>query len=55
MNKANEDAINAELLQANEELKILRHKRLKELYTTEWQQYEQELNNQGLAILKDRL
>jgi len=46
--------MDAELQQANEELKILRHKRLKELYTNEWQQYEQELNGQGLAILKDR-
>ena len=53
-NHANDLAINAELQQANEELKILRHKRLKELYTAEWQQYEQELNDQGLAILKDR-
>ena len=53
-NHANDLAINAELQQANEELKILRHKRLKELYTNEWQAYEAELNEQGLAILKDR-
>ena len=35
-NAANDRAINQELQQANEELKILRHKRLKELYTNEW-------------------
>ena len=52
--QANDKAIASELTQANEELKILRHKRLKELYTAEWQQFEQELNDQGLAILKDR-
>ena len=44
-----------ELEEANEELKILRNKRLQELYTKEWQQWEAELNAQGLAILKDRL
>ena len=44
-NHANDKAIDAELQQANEELKILRHKRLKELYTNEWQQHEQELND----------
>ncbi len=53
-NKANEKHIEAELEQANEELKILRNKRLQELYTREWQQWEAELNAQGLAILKDR-
>ena len=54
-NKASELTINAELEEANEELKILRNKRLSELYTREWQQWEAELNAQGLAILKDRL
>ena len=54
-NKANEKNIEAELEQANEELKILRNKRLSELYTREWQQWEADLNAQGLAILKDRL
>ena len=46
--------MDAELEQANEELKILRNQRLRELYTREWQAYEEELNAQGLAILKDR-
>ena len=46
--------MDAELHEANEELKILRNQRLKELYTSEWQQYEAELNAQGLAVLKDR-
>lgn len=46
--------MDAELEQANEELKILRNQRLKELYTQEWESYELELNAQGLAILKDR-
>ena len=46
--------MDAELEQANEELKILRNQRLRELYTREWQQFEEELNSQGLAILKDR-
>ena len=53
-NQANEEKIKVELQQANEELKILRHKRLKELYTREWEDYERELNGLGLAILKDR-
>ena len=53
-NGFNEKNMDAELEQANEELKILRNQRLKELYTREWEQYEQELNAQGLAILKDR-
>ena len=39
-NAANEKNIDAELAQANEELKILRNQRLRELYTAEWQQYE---------------
>ena len=43
-NLANERNIDAELAQANEELKILRNQRLRELYTREWQQYEDELN-----------
>ena len=43
-NLANERNIDAELAQANEELKILRNQRLRELYTREWQQYEEELN-----------
>ena len=54
-NHANDKKIDAELEQANEELKILRNRRLTELYTREWQQWEAELNSQGLAILKDRL
>ena len=54
-NIANEKKIDQELEQANEELKILRNKRLSELYSREWQQWEAELNAQGLAILKDRL
>ena len=53
-NQFNEKNINAELEEANQELKILRNKRLTELYTSEWEQWERELNAQGLAILKDR-
>ena len=53
-NQINEKNMDAELHEANEELKILRNQRLKELYTQEWQQYEAELNAQGLAVLKDR-
>ena len=53
-NQANEKNMAAELEEANQELKILRNQRLKELYTREWEMYEAELNAQGLAILKDR-
>ena len=53
-NKINEKNMEAELEEANQELKILRNQRLKELYTREWESYEQELNSMGLAILKDR-
>ncbi len=53
-NQFNEKNINAELEEANQELKIMRNQRLKELYTNEWEQWERELNSQGLAILKDR-
>ena len=53
-NKMNEQVMASELDQANEELKILRNARLKELYDREWQQWEAELHSQGLAILKDR-
>ncbi|CDW87259.1 UNKNOWN [Stylonychia lemnae] len=54
-NNANERQIVQELSQANQELKILRHERLKQLYQTEMEQYEKELNDMGYAILKDRL
>ena len=37
-NQQNENQIAQELQQANEELKILRNKRLNELYTREWEQ-----------------
>ena len=53
-NAANDRNMDAELAEANQELKILRNQRLKELYTREWQQWEAELNAQGLAIHKDR-
>ena len=53
-NQFNEKNINAELEEANQELKIMRNQRLKDLYTSEWEQWERELNAQGLAILKDR-
>ena len=36
-NAANEKLIAGELNQANQELKLLRNKRLQELYTSEWQ------------------
>ena len=38
--RANEKIIDAELGQANEELKCLRSRRLKELYDSEWKQWE---------------
>ena len=43
------------MVQANIELKTLRQKRLKEQYTADWACWEKELNDLGLAILKDRL
>ena len=49
-NKANEKKIEIELEQANEDLKILRSHRLKELYEKEMQQYQDELSAMGLAI-----
>eukprot|EP00344_Euplotes_crassus_P010791 CAMPEP_0197003908 /NCGR_PEP_ID=MMETSP1380-20130617/16287_1 /TAXON_ID=5936 /ORGANISM="Euplotes crassus, Strain CT5" /LENGTH=78 /DNA_ID=CAMNT_0042422531 /DNA_START=114 /DNA_END=350 /DNA_ORIENTATION=+ len=49
-NKANEKKIEAELEQANEDLKVLRNHRLKELYEKEMQQYQDELADMGLAI-----
>ena len=52
--KVTEKNMEAELTEANAELKILRNHRLKELYSREWEQYEAELNALGLAILKDR-
>ncbi len=36
-NGRNETLINQELQQANQELKLLRGKRLQELYTREWE------------------
>ena len=53
-NQMNEKNMDAELEEANQELKILRNQRLKELYMREWETYENELNAMGLAILKDR-
>lgn len=49
-NKANEKKIEAELEQANDDLKVLRNQRLKELYETEMEQYQQELGEMGLSI-----
>ena len=53
-NLLNERDMEVELEQANQELKILRNQRLRELYQSEWQQFEKELNDQGLAIANDR-
>ena len=53
-NILNERNMEVELEQANRELKILRNQRLRELYQSEWQQHEKELNDQGLAIHQDR-
>ena len=49
-NKANQKKIEIELEQANEDLKILRNSRLKELYENEMKQYQDELSEMGLAI-----
>lgn len=53
--KVNEKKIEQEIVNANVDLKTMRHKRLMELYTRENQEYEAQLNGMGLAILKDRL
>ena len=44
-NQINEKNMDAELNEANAELKILRNQRLKELYTGEWEAWEKELND----------
>ena len=49
-NKANELKIQEELEEANQDLKILRNSRLKELYEKEMQMYQEELAEMGLAI-----
>ena len=49
-NKANEKKINEELEEANQDLKVLRNSRLKELYAKEMKQYQDELADMGLAI-----
>ena len=54
-NKASELSIQNELKEANMELKILRKARLTELYQNEMERYEKELNDMGLAIVKDHL
>ena len=54
-NKANEKAIMSELKLANAELKTLRHERLAQLYKSDAENYEAELNSMGFAIYKDRL
>ena len=53
--KVNEKKIEREIVNANVDLKTMRHKRLLELYTKENQEYEEQLNAMGFAILKDRL
>ena len=54
-NQADEKTMESELKHANEELKVLRHERLKQLYLAEQQEQEAELNSMGFAIFKDRL
>jgi hypothetical protein len=54
LNKQNEARIQSELVEANQELKIRRRQRLKELYQKELALFEQQLNDMGLAIYKDR-
>ena len=49
-NKTNDKRIESELEQANDDLKVLRNKRLKELYQKEMQIYQDELADMGLAI-----
>jgi hypothetical protein len=50
-----ERKIEREIVNANIDLKKMRHERLKELYIRENQEFEAQLNDLGLAILKDRL
>ena len=50
-----ERKIEKEIVNANIDLKKMRHARLLELYTRENQEFEAQLNELGLAILKDRL
>ena len=54
-NQQIEKKIQGELKHANAELKNLRQERLKQLYTSEAQMHEEELNKMGFAIFKDRL
>ena len=49
-NFSNEKKIEQELSEANEDLKVLRNRRLKDLYEKEMQQYQEELAGMGLAI-----
>ena len=53
--KKNDKLMKEELKHANDELKVLRHERLLNLYKEEAQSHEAELNQLGFAILKDRL
>ena len=53
--KQNEKRIEVEIVNANIDLKSMRHNRLRDLYTHENREFEAELNAMGLAILKDRL
>lgn len=54
-NNQNEKIMQTELKHANEELKVLRHERLLQLYIEEQRQQEAELNEMGFAVFKDRL
>ena len=52
--KRNDLQIKQELEQANQEIKIIRRHKLKQLYEREMEEFEAELNSKGLAIVKDR-
>ena len=52
--KINDSNINGELTLTHKDIKKHRYFQLKDLYLYEMQQYEKELNERGLAIIKER-
>lgn len=52
--KINDNMVFGELGLTNKDIKKHRYFQLKDLYLTEMSQYERELNDRGLAIIKER-
>ena len=52
--RINDKKIRNELTLTNSEIKLRRRERLHELYLKELSQYENELNEMGLSIVKER-